>query len=307
MCRYYDNTRTAYYKHIANKAKRQQCEEDVLRMVKEERHLQPRLGCKKLYFILEDRIHAKAPHIGRDKFFDLLRDNGLLVRRKRSGTRTTDSHHHFHTYKNVLKDVEITSSNQAWVADITYLRSTHKFVYLSLLTDRYSRKIVGWHLSSSLNIEGSLEALKGAIRAERPSEGVIHHSDRGIQYCSAAYTGLLLEEHARISMTEENHCYENGMAERVNGILKSEYGLDATFVDEAHARRACEQAIAMYNMRRPHWALGLKTPQQVHSAAQRSLAGTRQRTLATLPSTNLSLKRNELVKSSNNLSTFFRT
>jgi transposase InsO family protein len=213
------------------------------------------------------QLQAILPRTGRDKFFDILRTSGLLVPRKRCSTRTTHSWHHFHKYGNLIKDLSVSQINQVWVSDITYLRTRTGFVYLSLLTDAYSRKIVGWHLSRSLGIEGSMEALRQALRGCPLPEGLIHHSDRGIQYCSHPYTGLLRSLGIRISMTEERHCYENAMAERVNGILKDEYLLDATFADYRQSYQACEQAIELYNIRRPHGALGFKTPEEVHRAA----------------------------------------
>jgi transposase InsO family protein len=214
-----------------------------------------------------DQLHALSPGLGRDRFFDLLRAEGLLVPRKRSYTRTTHSRHRFRRYGNLLKDMRLSGSNRAWVSDITYIRLRKGFAYLSLLTDGYSRKIVGWHLSDSLGLEGSLAALRMALSSCSPGEGLVHHSDRGIQYCSNPYTELLQAHGIRISMTEENHCYENALAERVNGILKDEYALDATFADCGQAQRACEEAVQFYNTRRPHRALGFKTPQEVHRTA----------------------------------------
>lgn len=239
----------------------------VIDMVIQERRLQPRLGGRKLYHVYGDRLHAIMLGLGRDKFFGLLREAGLLVTRKRSYTRTTASYHRFRCYGNLLKDMRLDKPNKAWVSDITYVRTRGGFCYLSLLTDRYSRKVVGWQLSRSLSIEGSLQALKGALSGCRDTEGLVHHSDRGVQYCCADYVALLREHKMRISMTEENHCYENALAERVNGILKDEYLLDATFIDYEHARRACAEAIKLYNTRRPHWALNFKTPEAVHQAA----------------------------------------
>jgi transposase InsO family protein len=239
----------------------------VVEMVVQERHKQPRLGGRKLYHMYSGQIHEILPRMGRDKFFGLLKAEGLLVLRKRSHTRTTNSWHHFHTYGNLVKGMRVTGANQVWVSDITYLRTRGGFVYLSLLTDYYSRKIVGWHLSNSLGIEGSKSALEMAIGGCSHTDGLIHHSDRGVQYCSYPYTELLQGSGIRISMTEENHCYENAMAERVNGILKDEYLLDATFTDQRQAQRACAAAIQMYNTRRPHCALEFKTPEEAHRAA----------------------------------------
>jgi transposase InsO family protein len=222
----------------------------VIAMVVQERRIQPRLGARKLYHLYGGQIHEIMPGLGRDKFFGLLREADLLVHRKRSYTRTTDSYHRFHCYGNLLKDMQVSRPNQAWVTDITYLRTRSGFCYLSLLTDYYSRKIVGWHLSRSLAIEGSIQALRQALSGCRCTRELVHHSDRGIQYCSSDYIDLLREHDMRVSMTEENHCYENALAERVNGILKDEYSLDATFIDHGHAQQARAEAIRLYNTRR---------------------------------------------------------
>jgi transposase InsO family protein len=233
-------------------------------MVQRERRLQPRLGGRKLYFLLSDSIHEIDPNFGRDKFFDLLRKYKLLVEPRRNYCKTTNSWHHFHKYGNEIKDSFTTRSNQVWAADITYLRTENKFVYLSLLTDMYSRKIVGWHLSDNLSIEGSVCALKRALKQNLLTDKLIHHSDRGVQYCSKEYVKILKNNNITISMTEENHCYENAMAERVNGILKDEYLLDRKFKDFVHAEKSCSEAVMLYNTRRPHLSLNYKTPEQVH-------------------------------------------
>lgn len=158
----------------------------------------------------------------------------------------------------------MTRSNECYVSDITYLRTDIGFVYLFLITDAYSRKIVGWDLSNSLAIEGGLKALKMALRQRKGSNPLIHHSDRGIQYCATDYVKKLNKHHVDISMTEENHCYENSLAERVNGILKDEFLLDSTFKNFDQAFRTVVQAVKTYNELRPHWSLDLKTPNEVH-------------------------------------------
>lgn len=180
---------------------------------------------------------------------------------------TTDSYHHFRVYKNQLKDKQLTRAHQAWVSDITYVRTRNGFMYLFLLTDAYSRKIVGWSLSESLKLEGAIKALKMAMKQCMNTGGLVHHSDRGIQYCSKEYVKLLRKANIVISMTEQNHCYENAIAERVNGILKLEYGLDETFAGSTDLLKATKQAMWLYNMERPHWSLQLSTPDQIHRAA----------------------------------------
>lgn len=205
--------------------------------------------------------------IGRDKFFDILRKNGLLVKRRKKYVTTTQSWHRFHKYNNKMKDKQLTGPNQAYVSDITYLRTAKGFMYLFLQTDAWSRKITGWDLSDSLSIDGAIRALQMTISQCPDSTGVIHHSDRGIQYCCNEYIAQLNSYKMEISMTEENHCYENALAERVNGILKQDFLLDEEFANKKMLLKAVKQAILSYNTLRPHWSLSLCTPQQVHKAA----------------------------------------
>jgi len=242
-------------------------EDMVIKLVQDIRRYQPKLGGKKLYKLLRLDLNRLEGSIGRDKFFDILRKRGLLVKRRKKYATTTDSWHRFHKYKNKLRDKRLTGPNQAYVSDITYLRTRKGFVYLFLQTDAYSRKITGWDLSDSLAIDGAIRALKMTIRQCKTPKGVIHHSDRGIQYCCKEYVKILKRNKMQISMTEENHCYENAMAERVNGILKEEFLLDETFADEVSVLKAVKEAIQSYNTRRPHWSLNLCTPQQIHDAA----------------------------------------
>lgn len=215
---------------------------------------------------LRDDIAQCGRGFGRDKFFDLLRENGLLIKRRRRYAVTTDSNHAFYKHGNELIKANITAPDQAWVADITYLRTREKFVYLSLITDVYSRKIVGWNVNASLAVEGAMEAAKMAIRGSSKTENLIHHSDRGIQYCCHAYNNLLRPKGIKLSMGEAGNCYDNALAERVNGILKSEYLLDSEFLNERHARQAVKESIDLYNNKRPHWSLGLRKPVEVYQS-----------------------------------------
>jgi len=239
----------------------------VLELVRRIRRSQPNIGGKKLYSLLKPDLKELEASIGRDRFFDILRKHGYLVKRRKKYVFTTDSYHRFHKYKNRLKEKRLTGPNQAYVSDITYLRTRQGFVYLFLQTDAYSRMITGWNLSDSLSIEGAVKALKMTLEQCPNAEGVIHHSDRGIQYCCNEYVKRLRASKMVISMTEENHCYENAIAERVNGILKQEFLLDTTFADKNSALKAVKEAIMTYNTRRPHWSLKLCTPMQMHMAA----------------------------------------
>lgn len=240
----------------------------VVELVGEIRRQQPRIGGKKLYSLLKDDLEQLYNGgIGRDKFFDILRINGLLIKRVKKRVTTTNSYHRFYKYGNKLKDKVVSGPHQAYVSDITYLRTRQGFVYLFLQTDVYSRKITGWEVSQSLSIEGAIKALQMSLKQCPDTQGVIHHSDRGIQYCSNEYVAILKQHQMQISMTEQNHCYENAIAERVNGILKEEFLLNEEFVDKASVYKAVSQAIYCYNYHRPHWSLNLSTPQQVHMAA----------------------------------------
>jgi len=237
----------------------------VLSMVGDIRRRHPRMGGKKLYQWIRPDIDQAGVRMGRDKFFELLGRHSLLVKRKRKYVSTTDSYHHFRVYRNLLRHQPLTRGNQAWVSDITYIRTVEDFAYLFLITDAYSRKIVGWHLSDSLKVSGAVAALKMAIKQCPVTREVIHHSDRGIQYCCKDYVALLNKAEMKISMTEENHCYENATAERINGILKQEYGLEATFATQQQAAKAVREAVWLYNTERPHWSLNMATPEHVHS------------------------------------------
>jgi putative transposase len=201
--------------------------------------------------------------VGRDTLFNILREHKILTLRKKYSARTTNSYHRFYKYNNIIKDLEINRSNQAWASDITYIRTLKGFCYLPLITDMYSRKIVGYD-SDSLELKECVRALNKAIYQAKDIKGLIHDSDRGIQYCSNVYTQILKRKKIGITMTEENHCYENAMAERVNGILKDAFYLDQTFMNEAHAKRAAKNIIKLYNEIRLHLSLDFKTPNMAY-------------------------------------------
>ena len=241
-------------------------DELLLSEVRRARQRQPKIGGKKLYKILAGFMREIGLKRGRDRFFDLLRENGLLVERRKKYVVTTNSRHRFRMYPNLIKELGLTGPNQAWVADITYIKTIGGFCYLALLTDAFSRKIVGYDLSQSLSIEGSMRALKMALKQNGYPEGLIHHSDRGIQYCSYDYTGLLIKHGVKISMTEQNHVYENALAERVNGILKQEFLLGETLVSYKIAKKMVRQAVEIYNNERPHLSLNYETPETRHAA-----------------------------------------
>ena len=232
-------------------------------LVKERRKVLAREGTRKLYKALHKSFQKKDLKVGRDTLFDILRENDMLIKRKRIFTKTTNSYHHFHKYNNLIKNMKPSKPNQIWVSDITYIRTVNGFCYLALITDVYSRKIVGYDVSDSLELTGCLRALKKALRHARHATDLTHHSDRGVQYCSHMYVNELKKRKIKIRMTEENHCYENAIAERVNGILKDEFYLDQIFHDEKHTKQATKNAIELYNDRRLHLSLDFKTPNMV--------------------------------------------
>lgn len=266
-CQCFGLHRDAYYKYKKRHAARLEVEKQVVELVKHERIEQPRIGTRKLLMTLHITFNLLGLKVGRDELYRILRKYDMLVGRKKTSCRTTDSYHHFHKYNNLIKDLEISKPNQVWVSDITYIRTYNGFCYLALITDLYSRKIVGYDISNSLELAGCLRALKTALARIQPAAGLIHHSDRGIQYCSKAYVNVLKNKNIDISMTEENHCYENAVAERVNGILKDEFYLDQCFSGLKEAKRATKNAINIYNNKRLHLSLEYKTPQEVFDEA----------------------------------------
>lgn len=201
--------------------------------------------------------------MGRDAFFELLRDNGLLVRRRRNRVRTTFSVHRFRKYPNLTGNLLIERPNQLWVSDITYIRIKEDFAYLSLVTDAYSRKIIGFCLSHDLSTDSCLSALRMALNNRLTDQPLIHHSDRGTQYCSQAYTQLLKQKGIGISMTQSGNPRDNAIAERVNGILKQEL-LKESYQDLKSAYREVKQAVSVYNQLRPHSSLDMLTPENAH-------------------------------------------
>jgi len=239
----------------------------LLELVRAQRKYQPRLGGRKLYYLVQVELKAAGVKLGRDRLFEELKKAGMLVERRASEwPKTTSFNPNLPVFKNLIKGFKVSGRNQVWVADITYIRTQQGFMYLSLITDRWSRKIVGYYLAETLEAEGVLKALAMALKGLQPGERPIHHSDRGCQYASHAYVHRAEQAGLQMSMTENNHSAENSIAERVNGILKQEYYLDTNFTNKPEARRASVEGIGLYNYRRPHTSLGYKTPGEVHGA-----------------------------------------
>lgn len=267
LCQYVGMSRQNYYKTRRVRQRRQVDEALIKDLVLEERALQPRIGALKLHHVLRDKLIDAGISIGRDRFFDVLRNQKLFLVPLPKAPRTTDSRHTLPVFTNLIKDMKLTAPNQVWVSDITYIRIFYGFMYLTIITDAFSRKIVGYHLSLTMTAADSLIALEMALRGLPEGVAPIHHTDRGSQYCSHVYVKRLTDCGFKISMTEQNHCAENAMAERVNGILKQEYYLKNEFRSATQARKAVDQAIFLYNSRRLHRSLNFKTPDFVHNLA----------------------------------------
>jgi transposase InsO family protein len=259
-------SRQSYYKALKSQEKRFTDSEQLLKLVQPIRQLMPRVGGRKLRFMLGEELNQNAIKIGRDRFFRWLREHDLLIHPKRTYIHTTQSNHRFWIHDNLTDQVVLDKPNKLWVSDITYVRTLEGFCFLALITDAYSRKIVGYDISDSLELEGCRRALKNAVQSASDISQLMHHSDRGIQYCSRPYTDFLREQGIQISMAAKGDCYENALAERVNGILKNEFNLDYTFKTKELAMKAVHQSIYIYNQYRPHWAIDLQTPQQRHAA-----------------------------------------
>lgn len=233
----------------------------------------PRIGTRKLYYILSDEFHRRGIKIGRDAFFDYLRREKLLVKPVKSYTKTTYSKHWLRKYDNLLKECRIERPEQVYVSDITYVKSDQKTHYLSLVTDAYSRKIVGYQLSDDMSAENVVQALKMAVKDRKSTLPLIHHSDRGLQYCSRIYQDVLAKNNIKPSMTDGYDCYQNALAERINGILKSEF-LIYKCKNGAVLEKLISESINTYNTKRPHLSLMMKTPNFIHEkTSQENLTG----------------------------------
>lgn len=260
----FGKTRQAYYKQKKETYKEIIKEDLVLTVVKKIRETQKRTGGRKLLEMLRKKL-GQDQMMGRDEFFNLLRRHGLLVRKRRFRAVTTNSFHWLHKYPNLIKGLSPERPNHLWVSDITYINTETGFLYLYLITDAYSRKIIGWQLSDNLGSDNAILALYMAISQLPANCGeIIHHSDRGIQYCSLKYVKVLEAHGIKISMTENGDPYENAIAERINGILKTEWLYDMRLSNYTEAREAVEQIIRIYNTERLHSSIEMLTPDQAH-------------------------------------------
>lgn len=255
--------RQIYYRSIKRTKICRNRASEVVELVESIRVKMPRLGDRKLYFMLQESLSSMK--VGRDKFFDILRANHLLIAPRKNYHVTTNSHHRFRKHKNLILDYQITRPNQVWVADITYIGNRKDPSYLSLITDAYSKKIVGHFVADNLNTESSLIALKRALKNHKVMVGsLIHHSDRGLQYCSNEYQKVLQKHQLKCSMTQNSDPYENAVAERINGILKHEFNIDRHHISNALRRKLVDESIETYNNLRPHFSNYYLTPNQMH-------------------------------------------
>lgn len=257
-------SRQAYYKNEKEKRKKSYNEQRVLELVKQKRFQMPKLGTRKLYWLLKEEFRKENIKLGRDKLFELLKKNKMLIVNKRKYVKTTNSKHWMRKYPNITHEIILDRPEKLWVSDITYIKTEEGFGYLALITDAYSRKIMGYDLSSSLSAKGSLRALKMAIKGKSYSGRLLHHSDRGLQYCSQEYTQLLKNNDIAISMTEKYDPYENALAERMNRTLKEEFLFVNKFSSMKLAELTIEQSIKIYNNLRPHLSWNMLTPNKVH-------------------------------------------
>jgi transposase InsO family protein len=267
LCARVGMSRQNYYAARRHRGRREIDEELIVECVRQQRRVHPRIGARKLLFELGPALAEAGVTIGRDRFIEVLRAHGLLVERKRTWPRTTQSRHTLSVFGNLVADLELTAPNQVWVSDLTYIRTDEGFLYAAVVMDRFSRKIVGAHISDSLEAQGCIRALEAALVDLPADRFPIHHSDRGCQYCCHDYVARLEDRGLPISMTEENHCYENAHAERVIGTLKQEYELDATFRTRQDATKSFYQAVEVYNHLRPHLSLNYDVPARVHARA----------------------------------------
>ena len=263
VCRLIGINRQRYYRAKKKTELWKERVNQVIELVKGVRNKMPKLGVKKLYHILKKPLQLLR--VGRDRLFDILRTNRLLIKAKRQYHVTTDSHHRFRKHKNLVEHIKIKRPEQVLVSDITYIGNRENPIYLALVTDAYSKKIMGYNVSESLGAKGALTALNMAIKNRLyPKKELIHHSDRGIQYCCDIYQQTLSGQSIRCSMTEKYDPYQNAVAERINGILKQEFIGDFKSKNIAVMKSLIKDSIEIYNNQRPHFSNHMHTPQAMH-------------------------------------------
>lgn len=266
-CRLFGIERQVYYRAIKSEKDRRETSTQVVKMIQKARIRLPECGTRKLYSILYSEL--KELKVGRDRLFSIIKANHLEIKAKKQYHVTTNSHHRFRKHKNLTENLQLYRPEQLWVADITYVGSRENPMYLSLVTDAYSKQIMGYNVSKSLHATGATSALKNALENRKYKEKeLIHHSDRGLQYCCEAYQSMLQENNLFCSMTEKYDPYQNAVAERINGILKQEFIRGIKIKDVELMTKLIEESIHIYNNERPHWSCFMKTPNQMHKQNQ---------------------------------------
>jgi len=263
-CHLFGIDRQVHYRNIKRKTSRQSKATQVIAMITEIRRSMPRIGTRKLYYLLRSKLQVLK--IGRDKFFEILRANHLLIQRRRSYHITTNSHHRFRKHKNLILEMTVNRPEQVWVSDITYIGKREKPCYLSLITDAYSKKIMGYCVADNMNAASNIRTLKMAVKNRSYNKmPLIHHSDRGVQYCADDYQKALFKHNMECSMTNNGNPYENAIAERINGILKQEFSIDNYHADIDVMEKIVKETIDIYNNQRPHYSNHMLTPKQMHN------------------------------------------
>lgn len=255
---------SCYYKSECRERKKNERNFMIIELAKRERQIHPRMGCRKILSNIKIKLEEAGISIGRDAFFDLMRANSMHIEKKKRFSKTTYSNHGYAISPNRIKDLEVVRPNQVFVSDITYIRTVGGFAYLFLVTDLYSRKIVGWSVRPDLSHKGAMDALNMAIENLESCRGLIHHTDRGSQYCCHSFLKEFGGKGIAFSNTDDSHVYQNAVAERINGILKDEYHLDSIFNNIEHVRRTLKQVVFAYNNLRPHLSLKYNNPGSVY-------------------------------------------
>lgn len=264
ICHIFGITRQSYYKHNQFQEERSMEESIILQMISKIRKNHRYMGVKKIYFMIQPELLEHSIKIGRDGIYSIMSQNGLLIRKRRRKAITTNSNHGNRIYDNKIMDMEVTRPNQLLVGDITYIPYITGFLYLSLITDAYSRKVLGYHLSRTLETTGTKKALEMALLGIERGDGIIHHSDRGTQYSSKEYTDILKEKGISISMSRRAEPTDNPIAERINGIIKHEYLKGQSLKSLDKAKEIVCRAINLYNNERPHFSCGMLTPSEAY-------------------------------------------
>jgi len=240
--------------------------EAVKRLVDRERKQLPRLGTRKIYYLIKKDLRQQGLKFGRDKLFELMRYYNLQIKPRRRYTQTTMSKHWLRKWPNIIKGKEVRQADEVWVSDITYIKTEQGNCYLNMITDAYSRKIMGYAVDENMETESMIGALKMALAHRKdPLATTIHHSDRGVQYCSKEYAVMTAQNNIKLSMTENGDPYENALAERMNRTIKEEFGIDRKMKSKNQVENLVEESIFLYNYKRPHLALQMKTPDQVYN------------------------------------------